>query len=71
MTTTYTYSITEQHADQHGVLRDGMLRDLEPGEMETLSLGPFQGAADLPDETEFARGTDANGNPVAVYRSAE
>lgn len=42
--------------------------DATAAEVEQLELSEFQGAMDLADDMEFARGTDADGKPVKVYR---
>lgn len=38
-------------------------------ELDALNDFAFSGAMDLPDGTEFARGRDADGKPITVYRS--
>jgi hypothetical protein len=63
------YSIADTRPDQHGVLRAGAVSDLAESELERYDFGPFQGADDLPDGVEFARGTGPTGT-VIIYREA-
>lgn len=63
-TTTYRYSIATASSPT-------VARDATADEIAECDLGQFQGAIDLPDETEFAAGLDADGKPVRVYRTRE
>lgn len=65
---TYNYSLAPQRTDEFGCSRDKFVRDLEADEFATLEIGDFESAIDLPDGVEFARGVDAAGNSVRVYR---
>ena len=43
--------------------------EISLGDVEQcVSLGEFQGAEDLPDGVEFARGFDPQEKPITVYR---
>lgn len=65
-----TYHIARIEQDADGVWRDTFTRDVGAAEIATLDLRTFQGAADLPNGVEFARGFDAAGEPIRVYRCA-